>query len=69
MPQFLYQEQGTYLLDPAAWDYIPQDRRFDMTDLIRAMLEAESESRVSPSRSTGLMSAGMRIIKGRKRTC
>jgi dTDP-glucose pyrophosphorylase/CBS domain-containing protein len=31
---------GTYLLDPAAWDYIPQDRRFDMTDLIRAMLEA-----------------------------
>jgi dTDP-glucose pyrophosphorylase/CBS domain-containing protein len=31
---------GTYLLEPAAWDYIPKERRFDMTDLIRALLEA-----------------------------
>jgi dTDP-glucose pyrophosphorylase/CBS domain-containing protein len=31
---------GTYLLEPAAWDYIPKERRFDMTDLIRVLLEA-----------------------------
>ena len=31
---------GTYLLEPAAWDYIPKGRRFDMTDLIRALLDA-----------------------------
>jgi dTDP-glucose pyrophosphorylase/CBS domain-containing protein len=31
---------GTYLLNPAAWDYIPKERRFDMTDLIRALLDA-----------------------------
>ncbi|WP_204101302.1 nucleotidyltransferase family protein [Occallatibacter savannae] len=31
---------GTYMLEPAAWDRIPEDRRFDMTDLISALLEA-----------------------------
>lgn len=31
---------GTYLLDPAAWDHIPEGERFDMTDLIRVLLEA-----------------------------
>jgi len=31
---------GTYLLDPAAWDRIPEGSRFDMTDLIRVLLEA-----------------------------
>lgn len=31
---------GTYLLEPAAWDLIPKDGRFDMTDLIRVLLEA-----------------------------
>jgi dTDP-glucose pyrophosphorylase/CBS domain-containing protein len=31
---------GTYLLEPAAWDYIPKERRFDMTDLIRTLLDA-----------------------------
>ncbi|HEY1576108.1 MAG TPA: nucleotidyltransferase family protein [Terracidiphilus sp.] len=32
---------GTYLLEPSAWDYIPEGQRFDMTDLIRTLLEAE----------------------------
>ncbi|HLY40604.1 MAG TPA: nucleotidyltransferase family protein [Terracidiphilus sp.] len=31
---------GTYLLDPSAWDRIPEGTRFDMTDLIRVLLEA-----------------------------
>jgi len=31
---------GTYLLEPAAWDRIPKDGRFDMTDLIRVLLES-----------------------------
>ena len=31
---------GTYLLEPAAWDRIPGGSRFDMTDLIRVLLEA-----------------------------
>jgi dTDP-glucose pyrophosphorylase/CBS domain-containing protein len=31
---------GTYLLEPSAWDYIPQGRTFDMTDLIQTMLDA-----------------------------
>jgi dTDP-glucose pyrophosphorylase/CBS domain-containing protein len=31
---------GTYLLEPAAWDRIPQGEQFDMTDLIRVLLEA-----------------------------
>jgi len=31
---------GTYLLEPAAWDRIPEGSRFDMTDLIRILLEA-----------------------------
>jgi dTDP-glucose pyrophosphorylase/CBS domain-containing protein len=30
---------GTYLLEPSVWDYIPQGRRFDMTDLIQALLD------------------------------
>jgi dTDP-glucose pyrophosphorylase/CBS domain-containing protein len=30
---------GTYLLEPSAWDYIPEGRRFDMTDLIQALLD------------------------------
>jgi NDP-sugar pyrophosphorylase family protein len=29
---------GTYLLEPSAWDYIPEGR-FDMTDLIQALLD------------------------------
>jgi NDP-sugar pyrophosphorylase family protein len=31
---------GTYLLEPSAWDYIPEGRPFDMTDLIQKLLEA-----------------------------
>jgi dTDP-glucose pyrophosphorylase/CBS domain-containing protein len=31
---------GTYLLEPSAWDRIPQGERFDMTDLIRILIEA-----------------------------
>jgi dTDP-glucose pyrophosphorylase/CBS domain-containing protein len=31
---------GTYMLEPAAWDRIPEGERFDMTDLIHALLEA-----------------------------
>jgi dTDP-glucose pyrophosphorylase/CBS domain-containing protein len=30
---------GTYLLEPSAWDYIPEGRPFDMTDLIQALLD------------------------------
>jgi dTDP-glucose pyrophosphorylase len=30
---------GIYLLEPAACDYIPAGRRFDMTDLIQALLD------------------------------
>ena len=32
---------GIYLLEPSACDYIPGGRRFDMTDLIRRLLEEE----------------------------
>jgi CBS domain-containing protein/dTDP-glucose pyrophosphorylase len=31
---------GTYLLEPSAWDCIPEHRPFDMTDLIQNLLEA-----------------------------
>jgi dTDP-glucose pyrophosphorylase/predicted transcriptional regulator len=31
---------GTYLLEPSAYDYIPDGRPFDMTDLIQRLLEA-----------------------------
>jgi dTDP-glucose pyrophosphorylase/CBS domain-containing protein len=31
---------GTYLLEPSAWDYIPEGRPFDMTDLIQSLLDA-----------------------------
>jgi dTDP-glucose pyrophosphorylase/CBS domain-containing protein len=31
---------GTYLLEPAAWDYIPEGRSFDMTDLMQKLIEA-----------------------------
>jgi dTDP-glucose pyrophosphorylase/CBS domain-containing protein len=31
---------GTYLLEPAAWDQIPEGKQFDMTDLIRVLLDA-----------------------------
>jgi dTDP-glucose pyrophosphorylase/CBS domain-containing protein len=31
---------GTYLLEPSAWDYIPEARPFDMTDLIQTLLDA-----------------------------
>ncbi len=31
---------GTYLLEPSAWDYIPEGRPFDMTDLIQKLLDA-----------------------------
>jgi NDP-sugar pyrophosphorylase family protein len=30
---------GIYLLEPRACDYIPEGRRFDMTDLIRVLLQ------------------------------
>jgi dTDP-glucose pyrophosphorylase len=30
---------GIYLLEPAAWDFIPAGERFDMTDLIRRLLD------------------------------
>ena len=30
---------GIYLLEPGAWDFIPAGRRFDMTDLIRRLLD------------------------------
>jgi dTDP-glucose pyrophosphorylase/CBS domain-containing protein len=32
---------GTYLLEPSAWDYIPEGRPFDMTDLIQTLIDAE----------------------------
>src|SRR5271157_4129067 len=31
---------GTYLLEPAVWDFIPAGRRFDMTELISKLIEA-----------------------------
>ena len=31
---------GTYLLEPSAWDYIPEGRPFDMTDLMQTLTEA-----------------------------
>jgi dTDP-glucose pyrophosphorylase/predicted transcriptional regulator len=31
---------GTYLLEPSACDYIPEEKTFDMTDLIQKLLEA-----------------------------
>lgn len=31
---------GAYLLEPEAWDHIPADRPFDMTDLIQTLLDA-----------------------------
>jgi NDP-sugar pyrophosphorylase family protein len=31
---------GTYLLEPSAWDSIPEGRTFDMTDLIQRLLDA-----------------------------
>jgi dTDP-glucose pyrophosphorylase/CBS domain-containing protein len=31
---------GAYLLEPSAWDYIPDKQRFDMTDLIHTLLNA-----------------------------
>ena len=31
---------GTYLLEPSAWDRITEGAKFDMTDLIRVLLEA-----------------------------
>jgi dTDP-glucose pyrophosphorylase/CBS domain-containing protein len=31
---------GTYLLEPSAWDSIPEGRPFDMTDLIQKLLDA-----------------------------
>jgi NDP-sugar pyrophosphorylase family protein len=31
---------GAYLLEPRAWDFIPQQQRFDMTDLIHKLLDA-----------------------------
>jgi dTDP-glucose pyrophosphorylase/CBS domain-containing protein len=31
---------GAYLLEPSAWDCIPQNQRFDMTDLIQNLLNA-----------------------------
>jgi NDP-sugar pyrophosphorylase family protein len=31
---------GIYLLEPGAWDHIPAGLRFDMTDLIRRLLDA-----------------------------
>lgn len=31
---------GAYMLEPAAWDRIPEGTRFDMTDLIQALLDA-----------------------------
>jgi dTDP-glucose pyrophosphorylase/CBS domain-containing protein len=32
---------GTYLLEPSAWDYIPEGRPFDMTDLIQTLIDAD----------------------------
>ena len=31
---------GIYLLDPSAYDLIPERKHFDMTDLIKVLLEA-----------------------------
>ncbi len=31
---------GTYLVEPAAWDLIPENSKFDMTDLIRVLIDA-----------------------------
>jgi dTDP-glucose pyrophosphorylase/CBS domain-containing protein len=35
----LFINAGIYLLEPSAYDYIPEGQRFDMTDLIRRMLD------------------------------
>jgi dTDP-glucose pyrophosphorylase len=35
----LFINAGVYLLDPAACDFIPDGRHFDMTDLIEALIE------------------------------
>ena len=35
----LFTNAGIYLLEPAAYDYIPAGESFDMTDLIRALLD------------------------------
>jgi dTDP-glucose pyrophosphorylase/CBS domain-containing protein len=37
----LFINAGVYLLEPTAYDFIPEGQRFDMTDLIKAMLEAQ----------------------------
>ena len=31
---------GIYILEPSAWDFIPEEKHFDMTDLIQALLYA-----------------------------
>jgi dTDP-glucose pyrophosphorylase/CBS domain-containing protein len=36
----LFINAGVYLLEPTACDYIPENERFDMTDLIRALVQA-----------------------------
>ena len=35
----LFINAGVYLLEPSTYDYIPDGERFDMTDLIKKMLE------------------------------
>jgi NDP-sugar pyrophosphorylase family protein len=44
--QFLV-NAGIYLLEPEALDYIPAGRRFDMTDLIEALLADKTRRVVS----------------------
>ena len=44
---------GIYLLEPGAWDSIPQGVFFDMTDLIKSLLDEGRRSRAFPSSSTG----------------
>jgi NDP-sugar pyrophosphorylase family protein len=37
----LFVNAGIYLLEPAVHHYIPKDQRFDMTDLIQRLLDAD----------------------------
>ena len=39
--QTVFVNAGIYLLDPSAWDSIPEGSRFDMTDLIQRLLDEE----------------------------
>ena len=60
---------GIYLLEPAVHDYIPAGERFDMTDLIRALLDARPHrGELSRSSNTGSTSGSTPTTSRRRRT-